>query len=106
MENLASLSPLNPGSSQSWAPSFRIVQWNDSVSPILGRLRRCRIRPTAGAEGAMVPETRYAKSGDVHIAFQVVGQGPFDLVHVIGWVSHLEYGWESPSLARFHNRLA
>ena len=51
-------------------------------------------------------ETRYAKSGDVHIAYQVVGQGPIDLVHVIGWVSHLEYGWESPSLARFHNRLA
>jgi pimeloyl-ACP methyl ester carboxylesterase/DNA-binding CsgD family transcriptional regulator len=51
-------------------------------------------------------QTKYAKSGDVHIAYQVVGDGPIDLVHVIGWVSHLEYGWENPSMARFHNRLA
>src|SRR5207247_8786226 len=51
-------------------------------------------------------ETRYAKSGDVHIAYQVRGDGPIDLVHVIGWVSHLEYGWEHPSMARFNNRLA
>ena len=32
----------------------------------------------------MVPETRYARSGDVHIAYQVVGEGPFDLVVVPG----------------------
>ena len=36
------------------------------------------------------PETRYAKSGDVNIAYQVVGAGPLDLVYVPGWVSHLE----------------
>ncbi len=47
----------------------------------------------------MPPETHYAKSGDVHIAYQVVGQGPFDLVLVPGWVSHVEYAWEEPSLA-------
>jgi pimeloyl-ACP methyl ester carboxylesterase/class 3 adenylate cyclase/DNA-binding CsgD family transcriptional regulator len=51
-------------------------------------------------------ETRYARAGDVHIAYQVVGQGPIDLVLLMGWVSHLEYGWEGPSLARFLNRLA
>jgi len=54
----------------------------------------------------MPPQTRYAKSGDVHIAYQVVGDGPFDLVFVPGWVSHLEVAWEEPSLARFYNRLA
>ncbi len=52
------------------------------------------------------PETRYAKSGDVNIAYQVVGDGPFDLVWVPGWVSHLEHDWDEPSSARFLNRLA
>jgi pimeloyl-ACP methyl ester carboxylesterase len=51
-------------------------------------------------------ETRYAKSGDVHIAYQVVGQGDLDLLLVPGWVSHLESAWEHPALARFLKRLA
>lgn len=51
-------------------------------------------------------ETHYAKSGEVNIAYQVVGDGPTDLVFVPGWVSHVELSWESPSLARFLNRLA
>ena len=54
----------------------------------------------------MRPETRYAKSGDVHIAYQVVGEGPIDLVLVYGWISHIEHQWEEPSLARFLERLA
>jgi pimeloyl-ACP methyl ester carboxylesterase/DNA-binding winged helix-turn-helix (wHTH) protein len=52
------------------------------------------------------PETRYAKSGEVNIAYQVIGNGPIDLVFVMGWVSHLEYFWEEPSFARFLSRLA
>jgi pimeloyl-ACP methyl ester carboxylesterase len=51
-------------------------------------------------------ETRYAKSGDVHIAYQVVGEGPFDLVFVPGFVSNVEAAWESPARARFFRRLA
>jgi class 3 adenylate cyclase/alpha-beta hydrolase superfamily lysophospholipase len=54
----------------------------------------------------MRPETRYAKSGDVHVAYQVVGEGAVDLVLVHGWISHLEHQWEDPSLARFLDRLA
>lgn len=50
-------------------------------------------------------ETRYAKSGDVNIAYQVVGEGPLDLVLVPGWVSHVEHAWEDPSYAGFLNRL-
>jgi DNA-binding winged helix-turn-helix (wHTH) protein/pimeloyl-ACP methyl ester carboxylesterase len=50
--------------------------------------------------------TRYARSGDVNIAYQVIGDGPFDLVFVMGWVSHLEYFWAEPSFARFLRRLA
>jgi pimeloyl-ACP methyl ester carboxylesterase len=52
------------------------------------------------------PETRYAKSGDVHIAYQVVGEGPRDLVLVPGWVSNVEVFWEEPSVVRFFTRLA
>jgi pimeloyl-ACP methyl ester carboxylesterase len=51
-------------------------------------------------------ETRYARSGDLSIAYQVVGDGPFDLVYVPGWVSNIELMWEEPGLARFLERLA
>jgi class 3 adenylate cyclase len=54
----------------------------------------------------MQPETKYAKSGDVHVAYQVVGDGPIDLVEVPGWLSHLDYSWEEPRFARFLLRLA
>ncbi|MBI5015216.1 MAG: adenylate/guanylate cyclase domain-containing protein [Deltaproteobacteria bacterium] len=53
-----------------------------------------------------MPKTRYAKSGKVHIAYQVVGDGPLDLVFVLGWVSHVELVWENPAAARFLRRLA
>ena len=52
------------------------------------------------------PETMYARSGDVNIAYQVIGDSPLDLVFVMGWVSHLEYFWREPSFARFLLRLA
>lgn len=52
-----------------------------------------------------VPETRYAKSGDVHVAYQVFGSGDIDLLLAPGWVSHLEHSWEEPSLARALERL-
>lgn len=53
----------------------------------------------------MVPETGYAKSGDLNIAYQVVGEGP-DLVYVPGWVSNIELMWEEPAMAHFLGRLA
>jgi pimeloyl-ACP methyl ester carboxylesterase len=53
-----------------------------------------------------IPETRYASSGDVSIAYQVVGEGPFDLVHVPPFVSHVELAWEIPGLAAYFRRLA
>src|SRR5579864_7617562 len=54
----------------------------------------------------MQPETRYAQSGGVNIAFQVVGDGYRDLVLVPGFVSNVEVYWEDPALARFLMRLA
>jgi class 3 adenylate cyclase/pimeloyl-ACP methyl ester carboxylesterase len=53
-----------------------------------------------------IPETRYARSGDLHIAYQVIGEGPFDAVVVPGWVSHIELAWELPQFRRFFERLA
>jgi pimeloyl-ACP methyl ester carboxylesterase len=52
------------------------------------------------------PETRYVKVGEVHIAYQTVGEGPVDLVYVPGIFSHLDYQWEEPSNARFLRRFA
>lgn len=54
----------------------------------------------------MQPQTHYAKSEDLNIAYQVVGDGPFDLVYVPGWVSNIEYVWEEPRIARALERLA
>jgi pimeloyl-ACP methyl ester carboxylesterase len=54
----------------------------------------------------MAPETRYARSGSLHIAYQVTGNGPVDLVFIHGWISHIEHLWEEPSIARLLNRLA
>lgn len=51
------------------------------------------------------PQTRYAKSGSVSIAYQVFGAGKFDLVYVPGWVTHLEHTWQEPAYARFLTRL-
>jgi len=55
---------------------------------------------------AEVPETRYAKSGDIHIAYQVIGKGPLDLVYVPGFVSHLEHQWQNPRWVHMLRRLA
>lgn len=53
----------------------------------------------------MQPKTRYAKSGDVHIAYQVFGEGPVDLVFVPGFISHIENYWDEPGFARWLRRL-
>lgn len=52
------------------------------------------------------PETRYARSGELHIAYQVLGDGPIDLVWVPGWISNIDHYWEEPSVARYFERLA
>ncbi len=52
------------------------------------------------------PETKYARSGDVNIAYQVAGEGPLDLVYVPGWVSNIEVMWSYPPFAHFLRRLA
>jgi pimeloyl-ACP methyl ester carboxylesterase len=51
------------------------------------------------------PETRYAKSGDVSIAYQVSGSGPLDLIFVPGFVSNLDVHWETPGWSDLFARL-
>jgi pimeloyl-ACP methyl ester carboxylesterase len=52
------------------------------------------------------PTTHYAKSDGVHIAYQAVGEGPFDLLFVPGFVSNIESIWQSPDQSAFFRRLA
>ena len=52
------------------------------------------------------PVTRFARNGDVHLAYQVVGDGPIDLLFVDDWVHHVEIVWEVPEFAHFLRRLA
>jgi pimeloyl-ACP methyl ester carboxylesterase/class 3 adenylate cyclase len=51
------------------------------------------------------PQTQYAKCGDLNIAYQVFGEGPLDLLYAQGWVTNVEYAWESPDYARFLTKL-
>ena len=54
-----------------------------------------------------IPETRYTKTADgVHIAYQAFGDGPVDILFVLGWVTHIELMWTEPRFARFFTRLA
>jgi class 3 adenylate cyclase len=55
---------------------------------------------------AEIPSTHYVKSDDVHIAYQVLGQGSFDLLFVPGFVSNIEAIWQSPEQSAFFRRLA
>jgi class 3 adenylate cyclase len=55
---------------------------------------------------AQIPTTHYVKSDDVHIAYQVIGEGSFDLLFVPGFVSNVETIWQSPEQSAFFRRLA
>ncbi|MEY2447815.1 MAG: hypothetical protein QOH79_1291 [Acidimicrobiaceae bacterium] len=66
----------------------------------LGDIRTNTMRPVR------MPQTQYASSGDVHIAYQVFGQGPLDIVLVWGGISHIELFWETAAFGRFFERLA
>ena len=55
---------------------------------------------------AQLPKTQYTKTLDgTHIAYQVVSDGPIDLIYVPSWVSHIEWAWEDPTYAHFLRRL-
>src|SRR5215467_14616915 len=85
----------------------------DRAGPRGPRALRTHPAPRSVARTAAVParapeapETRYAVSGNLHIAYQVTGGGEQDIVFVPGLVSHLDLWWEEPVTARFFRRLA
>jgi DNA-binding SARP family transcriptional activator/pimeloyl-ACP methyl ester carboxylesterase len=79
----------------------------DSTSPPVPVARdEAPAARTADSADAPLGETRFVQSGDVSIAYQVVGQGPLDLVLVHGWVCGFAAGWEREQIARFYRRLA
>ena len=53
----------------------------------------------------MAPRARYAKSGDIHIAYLVAGEGPIDIVWVPTWISQVEHLWADPGLRSVFERL-
>jgi serine/threonine protein kinase/pimeloyl-ACP methyl ester carboxylesterase len=90
--------------------------WTHAYARIAEAMQRGLVGALAtegpGERGAALPEqeaeprTRYARSGDAHLAYQVLGGGRIDLVLVTGWLTHLEVGWEWPPLAGFLRGLA
>ena len=52
------------------------------------------------------PETRYVSVGDADVAYQVLGDGPLDLLYFYGMGSHIEFAWESRAYSEFYTRLA
>jgi pimeloyl-ACP methyl ester carboxylesterase len=77
----------------------------DLTQPFATLLRTAGIQPAPRA-ALEVPQTHYARNGDVNIAFQVTGDGPVDLVFVPGFISHVELSWREPGLVRFLKSLA
>jgi pimeloyl-ACP methyl ester carboxylesterase/DNA-binding CsgD family transcriptional regulator len=66
----------------------------------------CRRRYLEFRRSMTIPEVRYASSGKLRIAYQVVGNGPVDLVLIPGFVSNLEISWEDPGYDRLLRRLS
>lgn len=85
-----------------------VERTDEDDEPLKSIAPATRVIDVAPLEAALPrpPETMYARSGDVNIAYQVIGDAPLDLVFVMGWVSHMEYFWREPTFARFLMRLA
>jgi pimeloyl-ACP methyl ester carboxylesterase len=77
----------------------------DNLSTALAALMQVPGLPSRAA-ALPVPRTRYARSGDINIAYQEFGEGNVDLVFVPGYVSHVEHLWKLPAMATFLRRLA
>jgi pimeloyl-ACP methyl ester carboxylesterase len=94
-------------------PEVTVVVLLDAVGAHGGefaRVARCRSERRRGVilghvEDAL-PEVRYARSGDVEVAYMLLGSGAVDLVLVMGWLTHLEVYWDEASYRRFVQRLA
>ena len=109
-----------PGSRRSQGPREVLVVPDGQgphrrIRPHLRGRRRTRaegrarsMAPLPGGRSAVsAPETRYARTADgLHIAYQLVGDGPVDIVYVAGWFSNVDLIWDVPEIAPFLRRLA
>jgi pimeloyl-ACP methyl ester carboxylesterase len=84
---------------------YRFIARTEQLSAAPPRQDPCVLN-VQRTDALEAPETRYTRNGDVNIAYQVLGEGPLDIVFVMGWVSHLEYFWTEPRFARFLRRLS
>lgn len=78
----------------------------EAATCIADRVRAFERPPARNTPAVAIPKTHYTRSGEVNIAYQVVGENGPDLVFVMGWVSHVEYFWTHPRVAHFFQRLA
>jgi DNA-binding SARP family transcriptional activator/pimeloyl-ACP methyl ester carboxylesterase len=85
----------------------RMLKQDTSLEPLpYAETRPAAPSPTREIVSAAESDVRYARSGEIRIAYQVVGDGPIDLVLVHGYVCTFQPGWEHPGLAAFYRRLA
>jgi pimeloyl-ACP methyl ester carboxylesterase len=83
---------------------YPFVGDQDAFFAPIGEFLETLKRPAAAPERIQIPQTRYALSNGLSIAWQEFGSGPSDLVFVPGFFSHLELTWKNPRLARFLTR--
>jgi pimeloyl-ACP methyl ester carboxylesterase len=88
-----------------WSPTAATAIVAVVYLPSFAKAERLAVSVGANAM-AETPETHYVRSDDVHIAYQVLGDGPFDLLFVPGFVSNVEALWRSPDQSAFFRRLA
>lgn len=85
----------------------RVLDWQSAAAPPARATITTRAIPEKPPSMTVPPpKTRYAKRGGVSIAYQVVGEGPLDLVFTPGFVSNVDHWWEIPNSVRFIERLA
>jgi DNA-binding SARP family transcriptional activator/class 3 adenylate cyclase/alpha-beta hydrolase superfamily lysophospholipase len=84
----------------------RILRQDPELEPRSAHATVGAVRDVSHEPAAPGFDVGYARSGDVRIAYQIVGDGPLDIVLVHGWVCSFQPGWENPKLAAFYRRLA
>ena len=62
--------------------------------------------PSRNTPWFVAPEIRYARNGEITLAWVEIGEGPIDILFLLGGVSHVEHIWEEPSMARYFERIA
>ncbi|HSS03532.1 MAG TPA: alpha/beta fold hydrolase [Kofleriaceae bacterium] len=95
---------LDDATTSAWTRAYAMIA--QAMQRGLGAERLTMPPGPADLATSEVATTRYARNGDVGLAYQVIGDGSINLIVVTGWLTHLEAGWQWPVLARFLRSLA